>query len=193
MVLMYIIGLSGAERTLFTVSSCIFKSNLFLLNGGLLYLFFFTSKVCFVKYKHNYFGFLEVPIFMTYLFLPIPFGPTSRAAVGVSEAGILGSSSGLLLLWSRFVFIFNPFSWSVFQMSKAICLAGLFSIFFVCSFSCGSPPSGFGGLFIHRVGFSYFSLLHVCPLYLKAVLRYVSGLALLARGHPGASPTGLVW
>ena len=107
---------------------------------------------------------------MTYLLLPIPFRSTCaiEAAVGVSEAGILGSSSGLLLLWSRFVFIFNPFSWSVFQMSKAICLVGLFCIFFVCSFSCGSPPSGFGGLFIHRVAFSSFSLLHVCSLYLNA-------------------------
>lgn len=56
------------------------------------FIFFFTSKVCFVKYKHNYFGFLEVSIFMTYLFLPIPFGSTCaiEAAVGVSEAGILG-------------------------------------------------------------------------------------------------------
>lgn len=133
------------------------------------FIFLFTSKVCFVNYKHNYFGFLEVPIFMTCLFLPIPFGSMCavEAAVGVSKAGILGSSSGLLLLWNRFVFIFNPFSWSVFQMSKAICLAGLFCIFFVCSFSCGSPPSRFGGLFLHRVGFSSFSLLHVCSLYFR--------------------------
>lgn len=124
----------------------------------------FTCKVWFVKYKHNCFGFFKVLIFMTYLVLPIPFRSmcAGKAAVGGSEAGILGSSSGLLLLWSGCVFIFNPFSWSVFQMSKAICLAGLLSIFFVCSLSCGSSSWGFAGLFIHRVGFSSFSLSHVC-------------------------------
>lgn len=132
---------------------------------------------------------------MTYLFLPIPFRSMCavKAAVGVSEAGILGSSSGLLLLWSSFVFIFTPFSWSVFQMSKAICLAGLFSIFFVCPFSCGSSSLGFGGLFIRRVGFSSFSLLRVCSTWTLYLGVFPSILALLARGHPGASPTGLVW
>lgn len=128
------------------------------------FFFLFTCKAWFVRYKPNRFGFFKVLIFRTYLVLPIPFRSlcARKAAVGGSQAGILFSSSGLLLLWSGFVFIFKPFSWSVFQMSKAICLAGLLSIVFVCSFSRGSSSLGFGGLFVHRDGLSSFSPSHVC-------------------------------